>query len=259
MPPRYAYWTILVDEQPTAFRAALQDDLMPTFKRLREKHPSTRLVWFQNGKVWNSRLDAQEAMRERGERGRAGDERQGGFRSTRGPRVTRVHAPKSSRPQDPKTSRPQDPRTPRPQDPKTPRPQDPRTPAGKLEWKPKGEADPKPARKLDWQPKGKLEWSPRGKAAGYTRTSKPQGPRTSRPQDPKTSRPQGPKTSRPQGPRTPRPQDPKTSDKRDKRWRPGGEHRDPRQKYKDAKKAKWTRFKQTIRTRWEKKQKKDDE
>ena len=39
--------------------------------------------------------------------------------------------------------------------------------------------------------------------------------------------------------------------KRDEKWRPGGEHKDPQQKYKDAKKAKWRRFKQTIRTRWE--------
>ncbi len=37
--------------------------------------------------------------------------------------------------------------------------------------------------------------------------------------------------------------------KRDSKWRPGGEHKDPRQKYKDAKKAKWTRFKQNIRAR----------
>ena len=42
--------------------------------------------------------------------------------------------------------------------------------------------------------------------------------------------------------------------KRDSKWRPGGEHKDPRQKYKDAKKAKWTRFKQNIRKRWETKQ-----
>ena len=41
--------------------------------------------------------------------------------------------------------------------------------------------------------------------------------------------------------------------RRDKNWRPGGEHKDPRQKYKDAKKAKWGRFKQTIRKRWESK------
>jgi hypothetical protein len=44
--------------------------------------------------------------------------------------------------------------------------------------------------------------------------------------------------------------------KRDDKWRPGGEHRDPKQKYKDAKKAKWTKFKKTIRTRWESKTKK---
>jgi hypothetical protein len=37
--------------------------------------------------------------------------------------------------------------------------------------------------------------------------------------------------------------------RRDKNWRPGGEHKDPRQKYKDAKKAKWSRFKQNIRAR----------
>src|SRR6188768_2194451 len=80
MPPRYAYWTILVDEQPTAFRAAMQEDLMPTFNRLKEKHPSATMMWFQNGKLWKSRLDAQEAMHARGERGRMGDERQGGYR-----------------------------------------------------------------------------------------------------------------------------------------------------------------------------------
>src|SRR5688572_10478936 len=81
MPPRYAYWTILVDDQPTAFRAGSQEDLMPTFKRLKEKHPSATMMWFQNGKLWPSRIDAQEAMRARGDMGRRGDERQkGGFR-----------------------------------------------------------------------------------------------------------------------------------------------------------------------------------
>jgi hypothetical protein len=154
MPPRYAYYTILVDEQPTAFRAAHREDLQPTFKRLQQKHPTARMVWFQNGKVWNTRLDAQEAMRVRGERGRQGDNRQRP--------ATRA----------------------------------------KLEWKPRSEAAARP--KLDWKPR----------------------------------------------------------ESRDKSWRPGGEHRDPRQKYKDAKKAKWTRFKQTVRKRWESKrarQKKDGE
>jgi hypothetical protein len=36
---------------------------------------------------------------------------------------------------------------------------------------------------------------------------------------------------------------------RDRAWRPGGDHRDPRQKYKDARKAKWARFKQRVRNR----------
>ena len=70
MPPRYAYWTILVDDQPTAFRAGAKEDLLPTFNRLKEKHASATMMWFQNGKLWPSRLDAQEAMRARGEMGR---------------------------------------------------------------------------------------------------------------------------------------------------------------------------------------------
>ena len=188
MPPRYAYWTILVDEQPTAFRAALQEELQPTFKRLKEKQPSARMVWFQNGKVWNSRLDAQEAMRERGERGRAGDFRQ------------KQHERRQ----------------------------------GTLEWKPRGESRPKP----------KLEWQPRGTAPAEDPRPRTQDPRP-RTQDPR-----------------PRTQDPRPKPaRRGKDWRPGGEHRDPRQKYKDAKKAKWTRVKKTIRARWEKKQgrKKDEE
>ena len=29
MPPRYAYWTILIDQKPTAFRAREREELMP--------------------------------------------------------------------------------------------------------------------------------------------------------------------------------------------------------------------------------------
>lgn len=203
MPPRYAYWTILVDEQPTAFRSSLQDELMPTFKRLKEKHPSARMVWFQNGKVWNSRLDAQEAMRERGERGRAADKRQGGFREGKRPDV-------SERP--------------------------------RLDWKPRGE-EPKPRRE---HPK------PRG-AHPKLRGEQPQpGGRPSKLE----WKPRGSSPSRPparDGFRKPtvaaRP-----NARRDKTWRPGGDHKDPRQKYKDAKKAKWQRFKKNIRSRWDAKQ-----
>lgn len=114
MPPRFAYWTIIVDGQATAFRAANQDELLPTFNRLKEKHPSAAMMWFQGGKLWRSRLEAQDAA----------------------------------------------------------------TAARRAEERKKRAAENPP---------------------------------------------------------------------RDRKWRPGGTHRDPRQKYIDAKKAKWTRFKQRVR------------
>jgi hypothetical protein len=114
VPPRFAYWTILIDDQPTAFRAADLDDLRPTFNRLKQKHPSAVLKWFQNGKLWSSNLEARQA---------ASDARRAADRKARG-------------------------------------------------------------------------------------AEKPP---------------------------------------RDRKWRPGGTHRDPRQKYKDARKARWTRFKQGVR------------
>ena len=111
MPPRYAYWTILVDDQPTAFRAGAKEDLLPTFNRLKEKHASATMMWFQNGKLWPSRLDAQEAMRARGEMGRRGDAQQGGrFRDrSSSPRARKPASPRSSeRPEwTPKPASPQ--------------------------------------------------------------------------------------------------------------------------------------------------------
>src|SRR5215207_9786683 len=54
MPPRYSYWTILAGGLPTAFRAAEREELMPTFQRLREKHPDAEMKWFARGKLWDS-------------------------------------------------------------------------------------------------------------------------------------------------------------------------------------------------------------
>ena len=79
MPPRYAYWTILVDDQPTAFRAGAQGRPDADLQSPEGKAPSATMMWFQNGKLWPSRLDAQEAMRARGEMGRRGDERKRRF------------------------------------------------------------------------------------------------------------------------------------------------------------------------------------
>jgi hypothetical protein len=338
MPPRYAYWTILVDDQPTAFRAGAKEDLLPTFNRLKEKHGSATMMWFQNGKLWPSRVDAQEAMHARGEMGRRGDARQGGgFRD-------RPSSPRAGRSTSPRGSERPD-WTPKPASSQA------RTPSGsdKLDWKPKGTFTPAPKRserpersewkpkssvdrdrKPDWKPKGsfdrerktewkpkgsfdrerKTEWKPKGSfdrdrktewkpKASFDRDRKPEWkPKGSFDRDSKSEwKPKGPgdrnrkpewksKTSRPDKlewkPKTEsgtRNAEPETRAKRvwipkeeykkskgietprDSKWRPGGAHRDPRQKYKDAKKAKWSRFKQNIRQKSGEKRgrKKDDD
>jgi hypothetical protein len=61
MPPRFAYWTILVGGLPTAFRAAQREEIEPTFRRLREKHPDAEMRWFARGRLWASPEEAREA------------------------------------------------------------------------------------------------------------------------------------------------------------------------------------------------------
>src|SRR5262245_4142883 len=63
MPPRYAYWTILAGGLPTAFRAVEREELMPTFQRLREKHPDAEMKWFARGKLWDSPEEARASGR----------------------------------------------------------------------------------------------------------------------------------------------------------------------------------------------------
>jgi hypothetical protein len=54
MPPRFVFWTIILDGQPTAFRAAEREQLLPTLKQLQAKNPSAVLKWFAHGRVWES-------------------------------------------------------------------------------------------------------------------------------------------------------------------------------------------------------------
>lgn len=63
MPPRFSYWTILAGGLPTAFRAGTRDELLPTYKRLLEKHPDAEMRWFARGKLWESPEEAQAALR----------------------------------------------------------------------------------------------------------------------------------------------------------------------------------------------------
>jgi hypothetical protein len=63
MPPRYAYWTILIDQKPTAFRAREREELLPTFNQLRRKSTDVVMKWFARGRLWESPEAAQAAQR----------------------------------------------------------------------------------------------------------------------------------------------------------------------------------------------------
>jgi hypothetical protein len=64
MPPRFTYWTIILDGQPTAFRSAEREQLLPTLKQLQTKNPGAVLKWFAHGRVWES-PDEVRQLRER--------------------------------------------------------------------------------------------------------------------------------------------------------------------------------------------------
>src|SRR5215210_5324280 len=63
MPPRFTYWTIIAGGQPTAFRAATSEELLPTLKQLQSKQPDAVLMWFARGKLWPSEEAAAMALR----------------------------------------------------------------------------------------------------------------------------------------------------------------------------------------------------
>jgi hypothetical protein len=54
MPPRYVYWTIILEGMPTAFRAHTPDELLPTLKQLQGRHPDVVMKWFARGRLWDS-------------------------------------------------------------------------------------------------------------------------------------------------------------------------------------------------------------
>jgi len=166
MPPRFAYWTILIDGKPTAFRAREQQELHPTITQLKRTNQDVVMKWFARGKLWESPEAEREAHRRpafTGEK-RGADWRPGGAHKDPRDRFKKKH--RSERAWSP-SDRPV-----RRDRPWSAKPKEPRKP-----WnaKPSGERRP---------------WG-----------SKPQGPRK-----PRTSRPPGdqkPWSSRPTGDRTP--------------------------------------------------------
>jgi hypothetical protein len=159
MPPRFAYWTIILDGAPTSFRTKEREEILPLFNQLKAKNPAALLKWFSGGRLWDSPeqakdvRDVEKVRRFREERAKeAKAQHEGGedplaeFRRQHG------------RPAD-------------------------------------GSDQPAPANRA-------VPGSPEGEDRPWSRGAS--APRASRP----------------------------PSDRRGKDWRPGGEHKDPRDKYK---------------------------
>lgn len=178
MPPRYAYWTILIDQKPTAFRAKDREELLPTFAQLQRKNSDIVMKWFARGRLWDSPEQAQWSQRNlppaserRGPEWRPGgqhkDPRARFDRhkhenkrwENRESREKRATGPKAEGPEAKRR-----PWTPRPERPEGDR--RPSRPRG--EWKPRSDGD-----RNAWKPKG--EWKSREGRSG--RGSKTPGPR----------------------------------------------------------------------------------
>lgn len=54
VPPRYAFWTILIDGKATAFRAKEREELLPTFAQLARTNTDIALRYFARGKLWDN-------------------------------------------------------------------------------------------------------------------------------------------------------------------------------------------------------------
>jgi hypothetical protein len=192
MPPRFAYWTIILDDAPTSFRTKEREEILPLFNQLKAKNPSALLKWFSGGKLWDSPEQAREArelekvrqFREERAREQAQAKEVAGF-------MTRS----SGRPRPPHAGQ------------ETGAGEDPLAEFRRQHGRPADGSDD-PSTKPPRDPRA---WSP-----GSSEGRQP-------PREPRVSRPGG------TAPGSPKAQG---GDRRGKDWRPGGEHRDPRDKYK---------------------------
>ena len=205
MPPRFAYWTIILDGIATSFRARERDEIMPLFNQLKKKNPGALLKWFSGGKLWDSPEQAKEErllarVRDfRDQHDREGRE----FRASQGDRRGFGDRPMGPRPDRPKG--PPSDRAPWKGGDSAPPADRPKEPRRGKDWRPGGEhKDPRDKYKL---PPGEARkrWKQRhlGPESGGPRAfgDKPSGPAGPRPFG---GKPLGPRRSpgfKPGGPR----------------------------------------------------------
>lgn len=176
MPPRFTYWTILLGEAPTAFRAAQRDELLPMLKQLQRQNPDATIKWFQRGRLWDSPEEADRERDLRRDQARERDQKWRPGGDHRDPRE-RYKVPRDVRRQKMarkfgwgKPTGASEPRDPGPG----------RDEGGRIPWKPRPEGGP--PRSGDRKPWG-------GDRPGGAR--KPWGDRPARPRDPGSSRGEG--------------------------------------------------------------------
>jgi hypothetical protein len=95
MPPRFVYWTILIDGKPTAFRARDQQDLLPTVGQLKRTNRDVVMKWFARGKLW----DSPEAERAAERPALSGERRGSGWRPGGAHKDPRDRFKKKNRPE----------------------------------------------------------------------------------------------------------------------------------------------------------------
>ena len=221
MPPRHTYWTIIFGNQPTAFRSATREELLPTFRQIQAKHPDAVMMWFARGRLWRSEEDARDALNRRREPPRGPKPE---WKRDRGPRPEWRDRPPRDREEKPQW-----------------RDRPPRERDNRPQWRdrPPRERDERP----QWRDRprdGTREHAFRGpKPAWKDRPRGPQGDRPFNPKDRWRDRPPG---DRPQGNRPPGGEGARGRD-----WRPGGDHKDPRDRFKVPRDVKRARFKAKLR------------
>jgi hypothetical protein len=221
MPPRYVYWTILIDDAPTAFRASDRDDLLPTLHQLQRKNKNVVVKWFARGKLWDSpeaERQAQTTRKPVEKRNR--DWRPGGQhkdprarfdkeaqrRKKREQRAARnEHGPAAGGEHRERRERPPDFNPPAPKRPWSPRP-----PGERKPWSSRPPSERKP-----WssRPPGERKpWSSRPPGERKPWSSRPPGERKPWPSQPPGER--KPWSSRPPGERKPWQKDVRSRDAR---------------------------------------------
>jgi hypothetical protein len=159
MPPRYAYWTILIDGKATAFRAREREELLPTFNQLARKNADIVMRYFARGRLWDNPEQAQWANRNREvtrTEPRNRDWRPGG--QHKDPRARFERKPdRSERPFHSKDRKPFDSKDRRPFDSKDRKPIDSegRKPFDSKYRKPAGSTERKPFQSKESKPYGK--------------------------------------------------------------------------------------------------------